>query len=85
MNHLSETIVGIATKYLGPAAGVFVARQAKAHMGGLTLDNLLPEHVPVLLYWIGVSSNLIINDKSAALVADLSRALGVKAAATFKG
>jgi hypothetical protein len=85
MNHLSETVLRVTTKYLGPAAPVFLARQAKSHMGGLELDHLLPEHLPLLLYWIGVSSSLVIDEKSQALLAELSRVLNVRPAATPRG
>lgn len=84
MTHLATTVLAISTKYLGPAAGVFLQRQAKSHMN-VGLDDLLPEHLPILLYWIHVSASLLIDKKADDLAAELSRVLGVREASSARG
>ncbi len=85
MSGVSATVVAIATRYLGPAAGVFLDRQAKSHLGAPSLSELTPDQWPVFLYWVGLSSNLLINEKSQALVGELSRALRVAPATSPRG
>lgn len=79
MNALADKVLRIATTYLGPAAGIFLERQTRGHMGGLALADLREEHLPKLLYWVKTSSELVIKEKSSLLVGQLMRELKVPA------
>jgi hypothetical protein len=77
MNALADRILKTTTMYLGPAAGVFLERQAKGHLGGLVFGDVREEHLPKLLYWIKASGELLIQDKAGVLVGQLMRELKV--------
>jgi hypothetical protein len=77
MSAQADKVLRITTKYLGPASRVFLERQTKYHMGGLALADVRPEHLPRLIYWVKVGSELIIKEKSQPLVAQLMEELHV--------
>ena len=75
MNQLQNTILEITKMYLGPAAQVFLERQAKFHMGGISFQDINESHIPELLKWIRISAGLIIDNKAEALVVNINTAL----------
>lgn len=79
MSALADSVLRITRKYLGPAARVFLERQTKYHMDGLAFADIRPNDLPTLIYWVRVSSELIIKKKSQLLVAELMEDLHVPA------
>jgi hypothetical protein len=61
MSALAEQILQISVNYLGPAAKKFLERQTYAHMNGLVFDDIRPDHLPQLAWWIHASSKLYID------------------------
>jgi hypothetical protein len=76
MSALSEQVLQISVNYLGPAARKFLERQTNSHMDGLVFDNIKPEHLPQLSWWIHASSKLVIDSVRAKEFADKVAALG---------
>ena len=70
MSKLSEQVTAIAIVYLGPAAHVFLERQAKTHLDGLQFANLEREHMAHLQYWVKISAGLVIDKAKAGELAD---------------
>lgn len=50
MTELAQQVTAIAINYLGPAANVFLQRQAKMHLEGLAFAELERKHLPNLQY-----------------------------------
>lgn len=76
MSQLSEQVLAISVNYLGPAAKKFLERQTASHMDGLAFDDIKPEHLPQLSWWIHASSKLVIDSIRAKEFADKVVALG---------
>jgi len=70
---LSETVLWIATRYLGPAAKVFLQRQCTAHLGGAKFDDLRPEQLPEMAKWVELSAGLIIEKDRAKVLGEAIR------------
>ena len=70
MSELSKQVTAIAVNYLGPAAPVFLERQAKMHLEGLPFDNLEKKHLEHLQYWVRISAGLLIDKEKAREFAD---------------
>lgn len=81
MATLAEKLVRVSTLYLGPAARVFLERQARLHLGRSDLDALTRDELPSLLYWISRAGRLIIRERADLLVRQLVSDLGVAALA----
>ena len=65
MNDLSQKILSLSINYLGPAAKIFLERQTKMHMNGLSLEALDKKHLPELSHWVNISAGLIIDQEKA--------------------
>ena len=65
MTELAQKVNAIAIKYLGPAALVFLQRQAKMHLEGLAFENLERKHLANLQYWVRISAGLLIDKEKA--------------------
>ncbi len=78
MSAVSDKVLSIATKFLGPASGVFLERQTAGHMNGLKFEDVHYEHLPELFKWVKLSSRHYIGDRSDDLVLKLSHAFNVK-------
>jgi hypothetical protein len=76
MTTLSEQVLQLSVNYLGPAAKKFLDRQTTSHMDGLAFDDIKPEHLPQLSWWIHASSKLVIDAGKAKEFADKVAALG---------
>lgn len=70
MSVLSEKVLKETTVYLGPASKMFLERQTKGHMNGLTFDQLEPKHLVELGKWIEISAGLLIPKEKAKELAD---------------
>jgi hypothetical protein len=70
MSDLSEKATKLAANYLGPAARVFLERQTRSHMDGLTFETLEKKHLADLSKWILISASLIIEKEKAKELAD---------------
>jgi hypothetical protein len=76
MSALSDQVLQISISYLGPAARKFLERQTNSHMDGLAFDDIKPEHLPQLSWWIHASSKLVIDSVRAKEFADKVAAIG---------
>lgn len=76
MSALSDRVLQVSVNYLGPAARKFLERQASSHMDGLKFDDITPEHLPKLSWWIHASSKLVIDSVRAKEFSDKIAALG---------
>ena len=79
MSALADSVLRITRKYLGPAARVFLERQTKYHMDDLAFADIRPAHLPELMHWVRVGSQLLIKDKSQLLVTELMEELHIPA------
>jgi hypothetical protein len=70
MSDISEKVLALSTQYLGPAARIFLERQTKAHMNGLSLDAIEKKDLPELSRWVNISASLIIDKNKAKDLAD---------------
>jgi hypothetical protein len=70
MTKLSEQVTAIAINYLGPAAHVFLERQAKMHLEGLLFADLERKHLHNLQYWVRISAGLLIDKEKAEEFSD---------------
>ena len=70
MSDLSEKVTTIAVGYLGPAARVFLERQTKAHLNGLSFADLEKKHLPELQRWVMISASLLIDKGKAKEFSD---------------
>lgn len=70
MSDISEKVLAITVQVLGPASRRFLERQTKFHLDGLEFDDLKKEHIPELAKWVGISAQLIIDEKKAAMLAE---------------
>jgi hypothetical protein len=80
MNALADRVLKITAAYLGPASKVFLERQTRGHMG-VEFADIQAAHLPKLLYWIRLSSRLLVNQKADLLLAQLMKELNVTAVA----
>ncbi|HOJ96780.1 MAG TPA: hypothetical protein PK024_08105 [Methanospirillum sp.] len=71
MSDVSEKVLVVTVQELGPASKRFLERQTKYHMNGLEFDNLTKDHIPELAKWVGISAQLIVGEKKAALLAEM--------------
>jgi len=70
MSDISEKVLAITIQVLGPASRRFLERQTKFHLDGLEFDDLKKEHIPELAKWVGISTQLIVDEKKASQLAD---------------
>jgi hypothetical protein len=70
MSDISEKVLAITIQVLGPASRRFLERQTKFHLDGLEFDDLKKEHIPELAKWVGISAQLIVDEKKASQLAD---------------
>jgi hypothetical protein len=68
MSELSEKVLTVTKRFLGPASQTFLERQTKSHMQGLGLNDIKEEHLPELFKWIHISSGLVIDKKADLLL-----------------
>ncbi len=73
---LGERLVKASVPYLGPAARVFLQAQVRAHVPGVTLDNLDRAHLPALLRGVRSAGVRVVGARAEDLVKHLE--------ATFK-
>lgn len=76
MSDVSEKVLAITVQVMGPASRRFLERQTKFHLDGLEFDNLTKEHIPELAKWVGISAQLIVDEKKAAMLAETIKKLG---------
>ncbi|PWR72159.1 hypothetical protein [Methanospirillum lacunae] len=77
MTTTSDTVLVIATEYLGPAAITLLERQTKFHMNGLTFRDLEPSHCADLSKWVGIASAMFIEQDQAQELADKIKRVGI--------
>ncbi len=65
MTVTAEQVIQVASRYLGPEAKRFLERQAGHLENGATLENLRPEDVEKLAWWVNVSAKLIMDKEKA--------------------
>ena len=70
MSDISEKVLAITIQVLGPASRRFLERQTKFHLDGLEFDDLKKEHIPELAKWVGISAQLVVDEKKASQLAD---------------
>lgn len=70
MSTLADKVTAIALVYLGPAAPVFLERQAKMYLHGIHFADLQREHLEKLEYWIRISASILIGKDKAQEFAD---------------
>jgi|ADurb_Ile_02_Slu_FD_contig_41_1559696_length_640_multi_3_in_0_out_0_2 hypothetical protein len=71
MSEISEKVLALTVQVLGPASRRFLERQTRFHLDGLEFDDLEKEHIPELSKWVGISARLIVDDKQAAMLAEM--------------
>ncbi len=76
MSDISEKVLAITVQVMGPASRRFLERQTKFHLDGLEFDDLTKDHIPELAKWVGISAQLIVDDKKAAMLAETIKKLG---------
>jgi hypothetical protein len=62
MNEFAAIILKVTLKYIGPAAKIFLERQAKHLDDNINFCDISYEEIPSLLSWIHVSAKLLIAD-----------------------
>lgn len=77
MTTTSDTVLAIATEYLGPAAITLLERQTKFHMNGLAFRDLDPSHCADLSKWVGIASAMFIEQDQAQELADKIKMVGI--------
>jgi hypothetical protein len=77
MPKLSEDIINVASRYLGPEAKRFLERQATHLENGVTLETLTPKDVEKLAWWTNVSAKLIMDKEHAKELSMKIAALGM--------
>lgn len=65
MSLLSEEIVTVASRYLGPEARRFMERQALHLEGGVTFDAMGDNELDKFAWWVGISAKLIMDKEKA--------------------
>jgi hypothetical protein len=70
MKTLSEEIVSIASRYLGPEAKLFLERQATHLDGRVSFSDIQVQHLDKYSWWIGTSAKLIMKSEQAQELAD---------------
>lgn len=65
MSQTADTVLEIATEYLGPAARTLLERQTRFHMNGLQYNDIGPEHCVDLAKWVKIASAMFIETESA--------------------
>ena len=76
MSEISEKVLALTVQVLGPASHRFLERQTKFHLNGLAFDDLTREHIPELAKWVGISAQLIVDEKKATMLAETIKKLG---------
>jgi len=76
MTTTSDTVLAIATEYLGPAAITLLERQTKFHMSGLSFRDIEPTHCADLSKWGGIASAMFIEQDQAQDLAEKIRSVG---------
>lgn len=76
MSQLSQQVLEISVRYLGPAAERFLERQTTAHLNGLAFADLKRSDIPELARWIRISAGLVIDKKKADEFAERVSRLG---------
>ncbi len=76
MTMTSDTVLAIATEYLGPAAITLLERQTKFHMNGLSFKDIEPSHCADLSKWVGIASAMFIEQDQAQELAEKIRKVG---------
>ena len=76
MSTTSDSVLKIATEYLGPAAVTLLERQTRFHMNGLPFQDLQPSNCADLAKWVGIASAMFIEQDQAADLAEKIRKMG---------
>ena len=76
ISSLSDSVLEITVQVLGPASRRFLERQTKFHLNGLEFDDLTQAHLPDLAHWVGISAQLIVDEKKAQELAEKIKKLG---------
>ncbi len=76
MTTTSDTVLAIATEYLGPAAITLLERQTKFHMSGLSFKDIEPSHCADLSKWVGIASAMFIEQDQAQELAEKIKRVG---------
>jgi hypothetical protein len=76
MPDVSEKVFEITVQVLGPASRRFLERQTKFHLNGLEFDNITREHIPELAKWVGISAQLIVDEKKVTMLVDKIKKVG---------
>ena len=66
---LYDEVVEVAKPYLGPAAGKFISRQIKGHLG-IEDAQLEPQHLEELAKWVKSSGGMLMDDAKAGELAN---------------
>lgn len=69
--NLGERLVKASVPYLGPAARVFLQTQVRAHLPGVTLDNLDRANLPALLRGVRSAGVRVVGARAEDLVKHL--------------
>jgi len=75
---LGEMLVRVATTFLGPAAGMFIERQAKEHFSISGLTDRKRDHLPEFLRHLAVNCRPIMKEKVVQFIHRLEQVFGVK-------
>lgn len=77
MTTTSDSVLAIATEYLGPAAITLLERQTRFHMNGLPFQDITPAQCEELAKWVGIASAMFIEQDQATELADKIRKTGL--------
>ena len=75
---LGEMLVRVATTFLGPAAGLFIEKQAKERLSVPTLKSLHRDHLPEFFSYLAVSVQPILKEKVVQFIGRLEQVFGVR-------
>lgn len=65
MPNLYHASVRVSRDYLGPAGERFMRRQIETHLD-IEPEKLARKHVPELIEWVGLTLNVVTDDKNEA-------------------
>ena len=75
---LGNMLVRVATTFLGPAAGVFLEKQAKDRLQIPTLESLHRDHLPEFINYLSVALQPILKNKVVNFIHRVEQVFGVK-------
>ena len=75
---IGAVLVRVATSFLGPAAGVFLERQAKDKMNVAKLEALQRDHLPEFLHYLTITVQPILTEKVVQFIRRLEHVFGVE-------